>query len=79
MDLEIPVTCSICKNTYVLNCMKSDYDKWQNGDYIQNALHYLSAGDRELLISKTCNTCFHEMFGSEEDYEEDEDYEEEDD
>ena len=43
-----------------------DMGRWQNGSLIQDAMPYLSADERELLISGTCGTCFDKMFGSEE-------------
>jgi hypothetical protein len=59
-------------------CDPQDMQKWKDGEgYIQDVLHYLSAGDRELLLSSTCDDCFQKMFGSSEDHE-DEDDEEED-
>ena len=45
---------------------EDDYTSWENGELIQNAMPYLSADERELLISGTCGTCFDNMFGSEE-------------
>lgn len=37
---------------------------------VQEIFPDLSIGDRELLISGTCNTCWQELFGSDEDEEE---------
>ena len=39
--------------------------------FIQDIFPELSIGDRELLISNTCNTCWQQLFGSCEDEEED--------
>jgi len=38
--------------------------------YMQDIFPDLSIGDRELLISGTCNTCWQKLFGSECDEEE---------
>jgi hypothetical protein len=40
-----------------------DVIDWQAGKYIQDAMPYLSKGERELLISGTCDECFDKMFG----------------
>lgn len=67
-DYTISVTCNICKSTKEVRVDKSDYEKWVRREgVIQELLHYLSAGDRELLISGTCDDCFKSMFGEEED------------
>jgi hypothetical protein len=42
-----------------------DLKRWEGGELIQNAMPYVSAGDRELMISGTCGPCFDEMFGDE--------------
>ena len=40
-----------------------DYQSWQNGKLIQDAMPYLTISQRELLISGICGTCFDKMFG----------------
>jgi hypothetical protein len=40
---------------------------WQSGEYIQDALPMLNAGEREMLISQTCNDCWADLFGEPED------------
>jgi hypothetical protein len=61
---RLAVTCNSCDQSYDLMVNMSDVDDWMNGEYIQDAMPYLSAGERELLISKTCGSCFDEMFGT---------------
>jgi hypothetical protein len=40
-----------------------DLSDWKSEKkYIQDAMPYLSAGEREILISKTCGECFDKMF-----------------
>ena len=40
-----------------------DFDAWQNDEgYIQDVLHYLTAAERELLISGTCDICWKKMY-----------------
>jgi len=40
---------------------------WESGVLIQEALPMLNAGQREMLISGTCDDCWTEMFGEPED------------
>lgn len=42
-----------------------DINKWMEGTFIQDALPYLSPDDREMLISRTCPTCWTKTFGTE--------------
>ncbi len=58
----IDVTCIQCKKLYTVTCCADDYDDFKAGELIQNALPYLSEGDRELLISQICDSCFEEIF-----------------
>jgi len=58
------VTCLHCKTEHVILLDRNDHERWLSGEaYIQDALHYLSASDRELLISNTCDTCWKIMYG----------------
>jgi hypothetical protein len=38
------------------------YEWWRRGMPVQNAFPEMSAGNREFLISRTCETCFDKMF-----------------
>lgn len=42
-----------------------DLAAWKRGTLIQDAMPYLSDGEREILISKTCGECWDAMFGEE--------------
>jgi len=57
------VICNQCNNEYKILLDETDYDAWQNGDgYIQDLLSYLTAAERELLISNTCTACWQKMY-----------------
>ena len=45
---------------------RQDVTDWREGKHIQHAMPYLSADQRELLISGTCGDCCDEMFGGDE-------------
>lgn len=57
------VWCKHCGAEYSIILDERDFDAWQNGDaYIQEALHYLTPAERELLISETCNECWEKFY-----------------
>lgn len=62
--------CAVCDSRHELSIVPSDVDRWKQGELIQDAMPYLSASERELLISGTCDDCWTEMFGGDEDFEE---------
>ena len=59
-------TCRSCSESISLMVNGQDVVDWKGGKYIQDAMPYLSAAERELLISGTCGTCFDKMFGGSE-------------
>lgn len=60
--MHLHVTCTECKTQHDIKVNANDYTRWQNGTLIQIAFPYLTPGERELLISKICETCFDKMF-----------------
>ena len=65
-DDTLQARCISCKDTHILMVSNHDLKRWEGGELIQDAMPYLSAGERELLISGICETCFDKIFGSEE-------------
>jgi hypothetical protein len=72
--IDLAVDCRLCGNTSHIQC-----EEWQVIEmnkprsermFMQDIFPNLSIGDRELLISGTCDTCWQELFGSCEDEEE---------
>ena len=63
-DDRVAPTCRVCKTEQTLFVNFQDMVEWKEGKYIQDAMPYLSAAERELLISGTCGPCFDEMFPS---------------
>jgi len=67
------VTCRYCGITYQILADREDLDSWMNGSgYIQDILGYLSAAERELLISGTCDNCCKNIFSQDFDVDDDE-------
>ena len=64
--MNVEIECRICGKQYNLKAEKEDIQKWMNGMNIQDALPYMPAEERELLISGTCPECWNKMFGGEE-------------
>ena len=63
-----PVICKHCGVEYNIIADRNDMKAWLSGEkYIQDALRYLSWAERELLISGTCNTCWQQMYGIDDD------------
>ena len=59
----VAVDCIRCKERQHITTKTEDLDSWENGELIQNAMPYLTADEREVLISGVCGTCFDNMFG----------------
>ena len=70
-DIELELQCKYCDYEEILYVPKSDYDAWHNGALIQEVFDYLSAGQRELMISGTCDTCWNKFFPNAKDEDED--------
>ena len=67
-DYNLDLTCAHCGQLFIINVNKKDFNKYINHEkYIQDALPYLTAGERELILSKTCNDCYNKMFELEDD------------
>lgn len=66
----IITSCPICGHSHVIEVSEADYWEWRNGATVQDAFPYLSAAEREILVSGICPTCWEKTF---EDLEEDED------
>ncbi len=59
----ITAHCRQCNTDVDIAVMEGDFEKWQMGELIQDAMPYLTPDEREILISGTCGPCFDKMFG----------------
>ena len=57
-DKIIHAKCMSCGIITVIKVKEDDYYEWEGGELIQRAFPYLSADERELLISQICGPCF---------------------
>jgi hypothetical protein len=60
--IVIATSCPICGAEHFVKVPEEAYEAWQNGALIQNAFPFLSAEEREWLISGICSECFDRMF-----------------
>lgn len=63
-DEAIVAECNKCGAATTMMVRIEDLVMWELGKYIQEAMPYLSADERELLISGTCGVCWEKMFGN---------------
>jgi hypothetical protein len=62
-DKCVNVICQECNKTFSLNVNSLDFMAWKiYGQFIQTAFPYLTADERELLISSYCGDCFDKLF-----------------
>ena len=62
-DSVIEVRCAMCGTLYAIMYNRQDMMDWLSGQgFIQDIMTYLSDAERELLISRTCGSCFDKMF-----------------
>ena len=55
--------CDHCGQTFRIIYNREDMIDWLSGSmYIQDAMPYLTNGERELLLSGTCDVCFDKLF-----------------
>lgn len=65
--ITISIECPFCGKTHYVIVKEADYRRWQDGEFAQKAFPYLSATEREQLISQMCPNCQKSFFEDEED------------
>ena len=66
-EITVVTYCPFCGKGHEIEVNEMDYLDWKDGALAQEAFPYLSAEDREMLISGICPDCWDSMFGVEED------------
>jgi len=61
-EVTIITACPFCHRANEVPVNEADYWDWQDGALAQVAFPYLSADEREMLISGICPKCWEEMF-----------------
>lgn len=62
MTAKIKTTCPFCGKEQIIEVEEKDYEKWRKGGLIQSCFSYLSADEREALMTGICNKCWDETF-----------------
>jgi hypothetical protein len=58
--------CYSCSEKQAVVVKTADLSRFRAGDFAQDCFPYLSAPEREFLISGICDKCWNDMFGDEE-------------
>lgn len=61
-DATLHKHCRECDEVLLIPVNKEDYFAWQDKVLIQEAMPYLDADTRELLISGICGLCFDKLW-----------------
>lgn len=57
------ILCAQCGRRVEMQISKYDFSRWkEQGVSPQEAFPYLTPGEREMFISRTCEPCFDAMF-----------------
>jgi len=64
-EVDVKVQCRCCSKVVEIATFTDDLQDWQEGELIQDAIPYLLADEREILISRICGSCFEAMFSEE--------------
>jgi len=57
--------CVMCGSKQKISFDQKDFDAWNEGTLIQDALPYLSIAEREMLITGICGDCWNVCFPKE--------------
>lgn len=60
--LPIKTKCPYCGEIHKVTVEMADYADYNQGKHAQDAFPYLSASERELLISGICEECWNRIF-----------------
>lgn len=61
------IKCRTCQKEESVPITADQFLAWRNGQVIQRAAPNLTPAQREMVISQTCDECWHRMFPREED------------
>ena len=64
-NVVVPIACPFCRKEHSVKVNRADYYNWLRGELAQKAFPYLTATEREQLISRMCPACQAKLFGEE--------------
>lgn len=56
--IDIKTTCPMCGKNTVITVTKTQYERYQNGELIQNCFPEMKPEIREMLITGICPECW---------------------
>ena len=56
------ISCISCREITLFQLDQEKFLEWRHGALIQDTFPELSKGERELLISGICGSCFNKMY-----------------
>lgn len=65
---DVEIKCRLCSLVFNVTVNVNDFMRWLKGANIQDVMPYLDSGERELLMSQTCNRCFDNLTAHENDF-----------
>lgn len=75
MKIRIETVCPFCGRVNEVIVENSDFIDWQfNAYHVQDAFPYLTAEEREVLISGICKDCWYNTFHEEEEEDDEPDF-----
>lgn len=66
--VRLVVRCGLCGTDCELTVPADEWEAYTNGKFIQDALRSLTDDERELLLSRTCDSCWKRIFRDENEY-----------
>lgn len=67
MTIFVKAVCKMCRKEEVYAVKEEDFSRWTRKlIHAQEAFPYLTPGEREMLISGTCDACWKVLFKEEE-------------
>lgn len=63
MKINLIGDCVWCNRAWAVEVNPADLEEYDKGELVQNAFPYLTATERECLISGMCPACQDKIFG----------------
>lgn len=63
MKINLIGECVFCNRVWAVEVSPADLERYEEGALVQNAFPYLSATERECIISNMCPACQDKIFG----------------
>ena len=65
---RLEIECRHCNEWHEFDVNESDLEAWKLGKKIQDAFPYISAAQRELMLSGLCEECWEKLMESQEQF-----------